>query len=199
MNRKHLASALVCLSLTLFLLGVGPTAAHAQSKLVKPLNGGTLRITKSGSYFLSGNYVTALGALPAITIAVSNVTINLNGFSLIGPGGVATSSATGIFVAPGFSGVTVVNGTITKIRGNALVLGSSGTAAGLQLINNNGDGIDCTSACLVTNNVIAGNAGTGLNFGDSTSGYQNNVISGIGPSVSGGTSLGHNVCNGSLC
>ncbi len=200
MNRARVANLLVCLSLTLLLLGFGHGAAHAQTKLVKPLTGTTLRITKSGSYFLAANYVTALGALPAITVAVNNVTINLNGFSLIGPGGIATSSATGIFVAPGFSGVTIVNGTITKIRGTALVLGSSGTAGGLQLIGNNGDGLQCTAACLVTNNVITGNTGTGLNFSDSTSGYQNNIISGnTGGAVVGGTNMGHNVCNGALC
>jgi parallel beta helix pectate lyase-like protein len=96
-------------------------------------------------------------------------------------------------------GVTIVNGTITKIRGKAIVLGSSGTASGLQLIHNNGDGLRCTSSCLVTNNVITGNTGTGLSFSDSTSGYQNNIISGNGATVVGGTSLTHNVCDGSIC
>ncbi|HEX3409444.1 MAG TPA: hypothetical protein VHS07_04155 [Candidatus Binataceae bacterium] len=199
MNRGGSVNRWVCLSFTVLLLGLGQGAAHAQTKLSKPLNGSTLRITKSGSYFLGANYVTALGALPAITVAVNNVTINLNGFSLIGPGGTATSSAIGINVAAGVSGLTVVNGTIAKIRGTALVLGSNGIASGLQLIGNNGDGVQCTTACLVTNNVISGNTGTGLNFSDGTSGYQNNVISANGGTVTGGTSLGHNVCNGSLC
>jgi hypothetical protein len=197
--RGRVGNLLGSLCLSILLLGLGQGAANAQTKLIKPLNGGTLRITRSGSYFLGANYVTLLGNLPVITVAVSNVTINLNGFSIISnaTGGTA---AIGISVAnSSISGVTVVNGGIIGIRGTAIVLGSNGIASGLQLIGNKGDGVDCTSSCLVTNNVISGNTGTGLNFGtDTTSGYENNIIvPGLGGStVTGGFNLGHNNCNG---
>jgi hypothetical protein len=198
-NRGRMGRALVCFCLTLLLIGFGQAAAQAQTRLVKPSNGGTIFISKAGSYFLGSNLVTTLVAVPAIGIKVNNVTINLNGFAIVGPGG--TGTASGIAVAAGVTSVTIFNGTITKIRGAAIVLGSNSTVSALQLVNNGGDGIDCTSACLVTNNIISNNTGTGLNFTDATSGYQNNIISGNGATVVGGTQLGTNtnVCNGTTC
>ncbi len=198
MNRGRTGNVLLSLCLTLLLIGLSWGAAHAQIKLVKPATATTIKITKAGSYFLGGNLGGFLG-IPTITVAASNVTINLNGFSIIGPGG-TTGTATGIKTASGLSGITIVNGTITKIHGTAIVLGSSSTVGGVQVINNGGDGIQCPSACLVTSNIVSGNSGTGLNFfADTTSGYQNNIISANGANVTGGTNMGHNVCGTSTC
>src|SRR2546422_637668 len=105
MNRGRVTHVLFCLPLTLLMLGLGQGAAHDQTKLVKPLTGGTLKITKSGSYFLGANYTTGLVNFPVITVAVDNVTINLNGFSIIGPPAGTGTTGIGIKVAPGFSGV----------------------------------------------------------------------------------------------
>lgn len=198
-NRGRVVNLMGSLCLSILLLGLSQGAAQAQTKLLKPLNGGTLTINRAGSYFLAANYVTLLGNAPIITVAVSNVTINLNGFSIISNATAGTVNAVGIKVKPGVSGVTVVNGTITRIRGTAIVLGSSGIASGLQLIGNAADGVQCTSSCLVTNNVITGNGGTGLNFSDATTGYQNNILTNNGTSVTEGTSLGHNLCGTSVC
>jgi hypothetical protein len=197
--RGRVGNLLGSLCLSILLLGLGQGAANAQTKLIKPLNGGTLTINRSGSYFLGANYVTLVGASPVIKVAVSNVTINLNGFSIISNAPISATGAIGINVLSGVSGVTVVNGGIIGIRGTAIVLGSSGIASGLQLIGNAVDGVQCTSSCLVTNNVISGNGGTGLNFSDATTGYQNNILSGNGTDITGGTNLGKNVCSGSPC
>ena len=200
MNRGRVANWLVCLLLTLLLFGLGRGAAHAQTKLTQPLHAGTIRITKAGSYFFGSNLTTPSTTFPFILVSASNVTINLNGFSMIGPGSAGT--AVGIKASlPTVTGLTIVNGTITKIAGAALSLGGSSSVNGVQIIGNKGDGVDCTSSCLVTNNVITGNTGTGLNFSDATSGYQNNIISGNGATVVGGTQLGvsTNVCNGGTC
>jgi hypothetical protein len=59
--------------------------------------------------------------------------------------------------------------------------------------------LTCTTGCLITSNVINGNTGTGLVFSDATSGYQNNILSGNGATVTGGTNMGHNVCGSALC
>ena len=197
-NRERVGNLMVSLCLSILLLGLSQGVAHAQTKLVKPASGGTLTINKSGSYFLAANYITSLGNLPVIKITVSNVTINLNGFSIISQAS-GGGSAIAINTISGVTGVTIVNGTITKMKGTAIVLNGSSTVSGVQLINNNGDGVDCTSSCLVTNNVITGNGGTGLNFSDATSGYQNNILTGNGTNVTGGTSLSHNVCGSSVC
>ena len=198
MNRGRVGNVLICLCLTILLIGISRGAAHAQTKLVKPLSGGTLQITKSGSYFFGSNFVSALKNSPVISVApgVNNVTINLNGFSIIGPGVAGTGAG---IKAPTNSGIIVVNGTITKIPGNAVVVGSNSTVAGMQIIGNAGDGVQCSSNCLVNSNIVTNNTGTGLNFVDGSSGYQNNIISGNGTNVTGGTNMGHNVCGTSLC
>jgi hypothetical protein len=134
-------------------------------------------------------------------VTVNNVTIDLRGFTIVGPGG-TTGTSTGISASAGVTGLTILNGSITKIHGTGVSLGNSSTVIGLEVFGNGGDGIDCATACLVTNNIITGNAGSGLNFGDATSGYQNNIISGnTGGTVTGGTQLGTNtnVCNGTTC
>ena len=195
MIRGRIGNLMICAGLATLLIGMSWGSAHAQTKIVKPANGGVLVISKSGSYFLAANYISALKAASIITVNVNNVTINLNGFTITDTAIANTSTAIN---AAGDSGVTIVNGTITK-TGTAIILGSSSTVGGMQLINNKGDGVDCTSTCLVSNNVITGYTGTGLVFSDLTSGYQNNVISGVGPAASGGTSLVHNVCKGVLC
>lgn len=195
MNRGRIGILIIGSYLTILLIGISWGSANAQVKLVKPANGGTIVINRSGSYFLGSNVVFGASNASAIRVnsGVSNVTINLNGFSIIGNGG----SNSGGINASSSSGITIFNGTITKIAGKAILLGSNSTVAGVQLINNGGDALTCTTGCLVTSNVINGNTGTGLNFGaDTTSGYQNNIINGNGATVTGGSNMGHNVCNG---
>lgn len=66
------------------------------------------RITQSGSYYLTSNVFGASGK-NCITVTVSGVTIDLNGFGLYG-GGAATS---GIVASPAAVGLKVTNGTIS--------------------------------------------------------------------------------------
>jgi hypothetical protein len=197
MIRGRIGNLMICTGLAMLLIGMNWGSAHAQTKIAKPAGGGVLKITKSGSYFLAANYISTLPKSPIISIGVNNVTINLNGFTI---SDTAIGTVGSAINASGFSGVTIVNGTITGIPGSAIVLGSSSTVGGMQLIGNSGDGVDCTSTCLVTNSVITGNGGTGLALGDGSSGYQDNIISGNGGgSVTSGTNLGNNVCGTGLC
>ncbi|HEY1851542.1 MAG TPA: hypothetical protein VGG60_11000, partial [Candidatus Binataceae bacterium] len=187
----------ICAGLATLLIGMSWGSAHAQTKLVKPANGGTLKITKSGSYFLAANYISTLPFSSIISISANNVTINLNGFTISDTA--IGNTAPAISTTSGISGVTIVNGTITK-TGTAISLGTSSTVGGMQLIGNKGDGVDCISTCLVTNSVITGNTGAGLALGDGSSGYQDNIISGnTGGNVGAGTNLGNNVCGTGLC
>jgi hypothetical protein len=194
-NSERAGKVLTCLCLTLLLIGFSQGTVQAQTKLI-PTGGPTLKITKGGSYFLGSSIKSTLTSAPVILVTVNNVTIDLRGFTIVGPGGTAGTS-TGISASAGVTGLTILNGSITKIRGTGVSLGNSSTVIGLEVFGNAGDGIDCATACLVTNNIITGNLGTGMSFGDTTSGYQNNIISGNGGTVSGGTQMGSNVCNGS--
>jgi hypothetical protein len=197
MKRERSGNLMVSVGLAILLTGMSWGSALAQTKLMKPAKGFPIVISKPGSYFLGGNLLSTQTNFAVISVNVNNVTINLNGFTIAGPGGAGT--AKGINAA-GDSGVTIINGTITKIAGTAIVLGSNSTVGGVQIVGNSGDGLDCTSTCLVTNNIVSGNGAIGLNFSDAASGYQNNIISGNVTTVTGGVDMGNNVCNGSkLC
>jgi hypothetical protein len=75
------------LAVALIAVALVARPAHAQTKLTRPAAGFPVKITKSGSYFLGSNLI--VGALlphsDAIKVTVSNVSINLDGFSIIGP------------------------------------------------------------------------------------------------------------------
>jgi hypothetical protein len=175
--------------------------AHAQMKLVKPAGGFPVKVTKAGSYILTANLLVGVVLPDAIKVSASNVSINLNGFAIIGP-----SAGSGIGVdAVGMTNVTVSNGTITAMGGAGISLGNNGTVQNVRVVGNGigsggGDGVDCGTGCLVSGSVIAGNSqGNGLNLTDSTSGYLNNIIVGNLATVLAGTNMGGNVCNGATC
>ena len=114
MHRERFGIVLIGSFLSILLIGVSWGSAHAQVKLVKPASGGTIVINKSGSYFLAANLTFGASNASAIRVntGVNNVTINLNGFSIVGTGG----SNNGGINASSNSGITVVNGTITGSR-----------------------------------------------------------------------------------
>ena len=186
-----------------FLLG-RPLPARAQTK-IRSSQCCPVKIKKSGSYFLTESLKPGTNR-DGIDVDVSapNVTIDLNGFSIIGNG---KGSGVGINAAAATS-VTVENGGISSMGGTAILLGGQGVARNIQAVGNSagggGNGIQCAgSACLVLNCVASSNInGDGLNFSDSTSGYKDNVLNGNGgvtSGVSGGVNMGGNVCNSALC
>lgn len=155
------------------------------------------KLKKSGSYLQVSNITIPAKSTTsdAVDITASNVTVDLQGYTIMGPG-----SGTGVGInASGVSNVTIQNGIIIGMGGPGIILGPNSIMRNVQVINNGGDGIDCSPSCLITSSVISGNTGIGLNFStDTTSGYSNNVIQGTTP-VAGGTNLGANVCNGGVC
>jgi hypothetical protein len=192
MIKRHLpAFVLACMTAVL----LSAASANAQTKITKPSGGLPFKITKSGSYFLAGNLAVTTKTTTAILVKVANVTINLNGFIISGLG----TGSTGVGIdASAATGVIIANGTISGY-GTGITLNGNSTVQNVQILNNTADGIVVSgSACVVSNSVISGNSGTGLDFSDSTSGYLNNVINN-GSNVIGGTNMGGNVCSGTLC
>ncbi len=105
------------------------------------------KITQSGSYYLPQNYLI-LGLfddLHAIEIAADNVTIDLNGFSLTGLSG----ALSGIVTDGGnYQGITIRNGTVQSFDYGIDLdrnTGSDVTLEGLNVVNNDFDGIQITS------------------------------------------------------
>jgi hypothetical protein len=80
-------------------IGVGTTPGNALS---------VFRITQRGSYYLTGN-VTGVAGKHGIEIASSGVTLDLNGFEVLGVAGANDGIRTGL---SGLSGVVVKNGSV---------------------------------------------------------------------------------------
>jgi len=181
-------------------LGIAGGNAWAQTKISKPGGGFPFKITKSGSYFLAETLAATGKTTTAIVVNASNVTINLNGFAITGVGLGKATKGVGID-ASAATGVTIADGIITGYGGDGIALGNNSTVENMQVYNNGGDGVDCSAstACYVTSSVIAGNKLIGLDFGDASSGYLNNVLNLNGTDVAGGTNLGGNVCSGKPC
>lgn len=138
------------------------------------------RITQSGSYYLTGNLVGAIGK-HGIQIEASNVSIDFNGFTLSGVPGMGA-----------FSGVSAVsnvnirlkNGTLTGwgdrgifLAGQASLVenvvassnlfhgidtGTSAVVRGCSAVNNGGWGIIADDASTVQSCTAQGNAGVGI-------------------------------------
>lgn len=104
------------------------------------------RIAQSGSYYLTEN-ITGVGpGRYAIQVVSSNVTIDLNGFSIIGGGGETLSA----IQAPN-SNVEVRNGSIRSWSGPVITFGLHGVARHLRI---DASGNNSTSIILGDGNVV---------------------------------------------
>ncbi len=124
-------------------------------------------ITNSDSYLVTENLIGTAGA-DGITIAASDVTLDLNGFSLTGVPG----SLNGIFVSGPFVNITIKNGTVydwaadgvsafnaqvsslsdvhaTGNAGAGLRIGSASTVKGCKAYANGGVGIEADTGSTI--------------------------------------------------
>lgn len=130
------------------------------------------RITQPGSYYLATNLITADGisGIPAIQIFTNDVTIDLNGFSILGESG----GGNGIQVNPNCWNVLVRNGTIRDCYDQGLYARDAEQCAfeDLRILNNgrstSHDGLQAGNFARVVNCRIEGNGGEGLEIGDAS-------------------------------
>jgi parallel beta-helix repeat protein len=161
--------------------------------------------TANTSYRLTGS-LTVPSSTSGLNVTAANVTIDLNGFSIAGPGA-ASSAPVGITTSSG----TVENGTITGF-GVAIKLGSAGIVRNVHL-DANGSGIQagsdtlitgctannttlasaaiqCSGMCTISGNTASGSAGIGIECGN-------------GCTISGNTAMSDGVagiqCDGNGC
>lgn len=118
------------------------------------------RITQPGSYYLTGN-VIGQASKQGITIAASNVTIDLNGFALLGVPG----SFFAIVNDFNPKSITIRNGSVSGWGSGGIVL-SSGSHGGLiehvMTHGNQGVGISSGSGFVVRNCTARENVSTGI-------------------------------------
>jgi hypothetical protein len=225
-GRRRVPAGLVTL---LFALGtaVPALAVDGVIEINQANTGGTLTIDQSGSYRLTSNLQAAPG-FSSISIFAQHVTLDLNGFSIIGGGG---SVADGIFVGAPVSAdtpmdVEIRNGTIhsfsrhgiltngfsdfvrvigVRVMGNTFsgmeLQGDSNTVDGCTALGNE-VGIRAGNGSIIVNNNVRQNTGLGLVLGVGT-GYGSNVITENNggtafPQVAGGLQLGTNLCGSDL-
>jgi len=115
-------------------------------------------ITLSGSYYLLTNF-TGVSGTNGITITVDNVTLDLNGFALIGVAG----SSNGIFATASLQNIAVRNGTVRNWTRFGADLGNAlnNQLQDLRASNNGGGGLRSGTAstllrCVATLNTTYG-------------------------------------------
>jgi hypothetical protein len=127
--------------------------------------GAVIRILKSGSYYLTGDItgVPAAGLPSGIVIEASDVTLDLNGFTVQGD----WFTGAGIIVDGARSNVVVRNGFVDGWAGRGVDLRGDGTGRnalveGVHASNNGGDGIRSGAGGVVRHSTATNNGGSGF-------------------------------------
>jgi hypothetical protein len=140
-----------------------------------------ITISQSGSYKLSSDLIVPDANTTAIEITAGFVTIDMNGFSIIGPAVcsghpvacVSTGSGVGIIARAGAKQVKVFNGTIHGMGGNGIDIGNSDVVDNLlgpgfipaNIVNVHADsngGTGISVAGIVTGSVATMNGSSGI-------------------------------------
>jgi parallel beta-helix repeat protein len=122
-------------------------------------------ITKPGSYVLTSDIRDCIPCddLPTdgIIIAASDVTLDLNGFAVVGA---PLNSLSGIVVQPGQTNVVVRNGVVRDwaVHGIDASAGQSVHVEGLRASDNGGSGIVVGLGGIVRASTASGNGGQGI-------------------------------------
>ena len=169
-----------------------------------PITSLPVTITAPGSYYLTGDLVGVSGQ-HGIVVNASYVTIDLNGFSLVG----VTGSATGIYTAvTGGKHIEIRNGTIRGWGGNgvAAVQFTDVHVESLRVDNNAGGGAYVGAHSIVSATTATGNGGVAGIYADTGSTVDRCTAfgnSGVGIQVQpqstvSGSTAGNNGTNGFL-
>jgi parallel beta-helix repeat protein len=197
--------------------------AAAQDEVRTPISALPFIISAPGSYYLTGDLTLADTTAHGIMVNADDVTIDLMGFSLIGPD---SGAGSGVFIN-GRSNVEVRDGTVRGF-GGAGVQSSSGRqhrVVNVRLHANHNNGMlllgdghivkDCTagdngstgfnigSSATVTGNTAYYNLGTGILAGANSVVAQNAASNNIAHGISAGTgstvignAVGDNISSG---
>lgn len=120
-------------------------------------------LSEPGSYRLTGN-LSPGSSNHGIEITASGVTIDLNGFSIIGNG---SGSSHGIFAQTAAERVTVTNGHVANMGSRGVWLfGPGSQVIGVKSFDNGFIGIQMGQQALVADSVAKGNGSIGILVSD---------------------------------
>jgi hypothetical protein len=129
-----------------------------------PISSLPFNITNAGSYYLTTN-LTGVSGQEGVSVSCGNVTVDLNGFALLGVSG----SLSGIYFAGSgtYTNVTVRNGTISDWGGSGVDAYSVGYPRNLVFENltlsaNGGDGIQTEASSIVRDCLVMNNNSDGI-------------------------------------
>jgi parallel beta-helix repeat protein len=124
----------------------------------------TYIISQPGSYYLTGN-LFASGGKNGISIRADAVSLDLNGFAVVGE---VSGSGSGIIVPAAQANFSLRNGTIRQWRsvGAAALNASSSVLEQLRVSNSGSDGVQIGLDAAIRNCSISTNAGRGIVGGD---------------------------------
>jgi parallel beta-helix repeat protein len=152
------------------------TLEQVESRTAIPggLNQPTYTITEPGSYYLTGNRVTtSSGLYESIVVEASNVTIDLNGFSIIMQNSFMQH---GVYIADtnenaAHSNITVKNGTLSGAFSDSPLAMGNGVACRVQNVTVRGatgaTGIEIGRGGVVTDSIVE-NCNTGFSGNHAT-------------------------------
>jgi hypothetical protein len=221
----RLISALVTVNLATLAIGgdlnpPGPPASTPGPEPRTPITAIPATIEESGSYVVVANLTLTATDTHGITINASNVTIDLNGHTLTGPGKAAGTLGDGIHASAISDNIAVFNGMVRDFRWRGIFLGGGNNRIWQITADNNGDdGIETFANSVILNSCSRGNGACGI-FTGYTSVVRNNscfqngddgILVGFGSSVTGnacylnsddgisagaGSSVTENACRG---
>ncbi len=154
-------------------------------------SGFPVTIGQAGSYRLTSSLTP--GSADAISVSSSDVSVDLNGFALVGPG----SLRTGI-VADDQDFLTVRNGVVHSFQ-TGLDVGGHARIEDLTIRGCSSDGLVVNGGGgRVSNNLVVDNQTVGLHLATDTA-YGGNVFANNGTDVVNGAALATNLCDGETC
>ncbi len=182
---------------------LNPSAAPASTMVTlddlqdrTPISSLPYTISSSGSYVLTANLTLAATDTSGITISAPDVTLDLNGYSLTGPGPAAGTSGVGIATTVFLYNIAVSNGTVRDFRGRGVHLsGANHQVWRIRAYNNGGNGIDIGTNGTISDNAVRDNGGDGIYTGYGTV-IRNNSVRGNGGD---GITAGRSVVIGNAC
>ena len=181
MSRFTTCGLTILLAFAPVVLAVDGTVLINQSTITNGLTGCPtgghfpIIICQSGSYKLSGNLTVPDANTDAIDVSANDVTIDLNGFSISGPGTKGSSFIVGTGIQGSGINTSVFNGTIRGMGNLGINLNSGGRVYKVQATANGSDGIQALDSSLVSECISRANGGRGINVvGTAT----NNLVDG---------------------